>query len=53
MEIYNEINKMETTRTTVDSFPVYKELFTGYALAALAALLLEMILRLFVIKRLP
>ena len=53
MEIYNEINKMETTRTTVDSFPIYKELFSGYALAALAALLLEMILRLFVIKRLP
>ena len=52
-EIYSEINKMEKARTTVDSFPVYKELFTGYALAALAALLLEMILRLFVIKRLP
>lgn len=53
MEIYNEINKMETSRTTVDSFPVYKELFTGYALAALAALLLELILSFFVIRRLP
>lgn len=53
MEIYSEINKMETSRTTIDSFPIYKELFTGYALAALAALLLEMILRLFVIRRLP
>jgi len=53
MEIYNEINKMETSRTTIDSFPIYKELFTGYALAALAALLLEMILKLFVIRRLP
>ncbi|MCM1503322.1 MAG: VWA domain-containing protein [Bacteroidales bacterium] len=53
MEIYSEINKMETSRTTVDSFPIYKELFTVYALAALAALLLELILTLFVIRRLP
>ena len=53
MEIYNEINKMETSRTTIDSFPVYKELFTGYALAALIALLLDLVLRLFVIRRLP
>ena len=40
-------------RITVDSFPVYKELFTGYALVALAALLLGLILDLFVIRRLP
>lgn len=53
MEIYSEINKMEKVRTTVDSFPVYKELFTFYALIALGAILLEMILRLFVLKRLP
>lgn len=53
MEIYNEINKMETSRTTIDSFPIYKELFTGYALAALAALLVELILSFFVIRRLP
>ncbi len=53
MEIYSEINRMEKVRTTVDSFPVYKELFSLYALIALGALLLEMILRLFVIKRLP
>lgn len=53
LEIYSEINKMETSRTTVDSFPIYKELFTGYALAALAALLLELLLRMFVIRRLP
>ena len=26
-EIYSEINKMEKARTTIDSFPVYKELF--------------------------
>ena len=53
MEIYGEINKMEKVRTTVDSFPVYKELFGMYALVALAALLLEFILRVFVFRRLP
>ena len=53
MEIYNEINRMEKARISVDSFPVYKELFTGYARAALVALLLELVLRLFVIRRLP
>jgi Ca-activated chloride channel family protein len=52
-EIYSEINKMEKARTTVDSFPVYKELFGLYALLALLALLLELILNWFVIRRLP
>ena len=33
-EIYNEINQMEKARTTVDSFPVYKELFGKYASCA-------------------
>ena len=51
-EIYTEINKMEKARTTIDSFPVYKELFTRYALAALACLLLELLLRL-LLRRLP
>lgn len=51
-EIYEEINKMEKVRTTVDSFPVYKELFPKYALLALAALLLEILL-VAVIRRLP
>ncbi len=53
MEIYSEINKMEKARTTIDSFPVSKELFPGYALAALICLLLELVLRMFVIRRLP
>ena len=53
MEIYSEINKMEKARTTIDSFPIYKELFGIYALIALAALLMELVVRLFVIKRLP
>ena len=43
-EIYAEIGKMEKTRTTVDSFPVYKDLFSGYALAALICLALEVLL---------
>ncbi len=52
-EIYGEINKMEKVRTTVDSFPVYKELFVKYALLALLALLLELVFNWFVIRRLP
>jgi Ca-activated chloride channel family protein len=52
-EIYSDINKMEKARTTVDSFPVYKELFGTYALLALLALLLELLFNWFVIRRLP
>ena len=52
-EIYSEINKMEKARVSVDSFPVYKELFGGYALAALICLLLEMLIKLLVLRRLP
>jgi Ca-activated chloride channel family protein len=51
-EIYSEINKMEKARTTVDSFPVYKELFGKYALMALIAILLELMFNWFVIRRL-
>lgn len=51
-EIYSEINKMEKARTTVDSFPVYKELFGTYALVALVCLLLEVIVR-FLMRRMP
>lgn len=51
-EIYSEINQMEKVRTTVDSFPVYKELFGKYAVWALVCLLLELALRLF-IRRMP
>ena len=43
-EIYAEIGQMEKTRTTVDSFPVYKDLYKNYALAALICLLLELLL---------
>lgn len=52
-EIYSEINKMEKARTTVDSFPVYKELFGKYALMAMLAILLGLVFNWFVIRRLP
>jgi len=51
-EIYSEINKMEKARTTIDSFPIYKELFGKYAIAALICLLLELFIRL-IIRRMP
>ena len=51
-EIYSEINKMEKARTTIDSFPIYKELFPRYALAALLLLLAELLVKL-LIRRLP
>ena len=46
-EIYAEINKMEKTRTIVDTYPQYKELFMRFALIALLAVILEVIMRLF------
>ena len=51
-EIYAEIGQMEKTRTSVDSFPVYKDLFGGYALAALICLLLEVLVA-FILRRMP
>ena len=51
-EIYAEIGQMEKTRTSVDSFPVYKDLFKNYALAALLCLLLEMLIAA-LLRRLP
>lgn len=53
LEIYGEINKMEKNKVQVDSFPLYKELYMPFALAALLALALGLILKLFVIKYLP
>jgi Ca-activated chloride channel family protein len=51
-EIYSEINKMEKARTTVDSFPVYKELFGRFGVAALICLLLELLVGL-LLRRMP
>lgn len=53
LEIYGEINQMETSRTTVDSFPIYKELFMDYAIIALFALLGELLFRYLILRRLP
>lgn len=51
-EIYSEINEMEKARTTIDSFPVYEELYMKFGLAALILLMLELIMKLFM-RRLP
>ena len=53
LEIYGEINKMEKNKTLVDSFPLYKELFMNFALVALAAIVLELIFRMFIVKQIP
>lgn len=51
-EIYSEINRMEKTRVSVDTFPVYKELYGKFALAALLCLLLGLAVRL-AVRRMP
>lgn len=53
LSIYNQINRMEKSRTMVDSFPVYRELFMNYALIALLAMALEFLLRWVVLRRIP
>lgn len=50
-EIYAEINRMEKSRISVDSFPIYEELFMRFAIIALAALLLELSVRLGIARR--
>lgn len=52
-EIYNEINQMETGRTTITNAVVYEELFMKYLLWAFAFLMLELFFNWFVIKRMP
>jgi Ca-activated chloride channel family protein len=53
IEIYSQINEMEKTKNLIDSFPVYKEEFLIYALAAFCILMLEILIRLFVLRRIP
>jgi Ca-activated chloride channel family protein len=53
LEIYGEINKMERSKTIVDSFPIYKELFMYFGLVALLSFAVEMLLRAFVVKQIP
>ena len=52
-EIYDEINQMETARTTINNVVSYEEHFMLFALLALAALLAELLFNWFVIRRLP
>ena len=51
-EIYAEINRMEKSKTSIDSFPVYKELFSPFAIAALLCLLAELLVRI-LLRRMP
>lgn len=51
-EIYGEINQMEKAKISIDSFPVYKELFPKYAIWALVCLLASVLIQL-LIRRLP
>ncbi|MDR1595058.1 MAG: VWA domain-containing protein [Prevotellaceae bacterium] len=53
IEIYSQINEMEKTKNLIDSFPIYKEEFLIYALAAFCLLMLELLIRLFVLRRIP
>ena len=52
-EIYNEINQMETGRTTITNAVVYEELFMDYLLMALAFLMLELVLNWLVMRKMP
>lgn len=51
--IYSEINKLEKSKTTIDSFPVYTELFGKYVLAALLCIVAALLVGAFVTKSLP
>lgn len=53
LQIYGEINKMEKSKTVIDSFPIYKELFMPFAIAAAIAFALELLFRFFILRRLP
>ena len=52
-EIYAEINKMEKGKTTISNVVSYEELFLKYVLLAFAALMIELLLNWFVIRRMP
>ena len=44
-KIYKEIDCLEKTKIEIESYTEYKEFFSGFVLAALALLLIEMVLR--------
>lgn len=53
LEIYGEINKLERNKVEVDSLMHHKEEYTPFALLALVCLLMEILLRLTILKRIP
>ena len=53
LEIYREINQLEKSKVEVDSLTHFKEEFVPYALAALLLMLLDILLRLTILRRLP
>jgi Ca-activated chloride channel family protein len=52
-EIYNEINQMETGRTIITGVVSYEEHFMAFVLWALIALMCELLLDWFVIRKMP
>lgn len=52
-EIYNEIDKLERTKFSVKHYSKRNELYMPFALAAFVVFVLELVLRLLVLKRLP
>lgn len=52
-EIYREIDKMERTKFNVTQYSKRNELYEPFAVAALIVFLLELLMRLVVLKRLP
>jgi Ca-activated chloride channel family protein len=53
LDIYKEINQMEKAKVEVDSLTHLKEEFLPYAMIALIFLLLDIMLRLTILRRLP
>lgn len=51
--VYADIDKMERTKFNVKEYSKRSEMFEPYALAALIILLLEILMRVLVLKRLP
>ena len=52
-EIYSDIDKLEKTKLQVSDYREYEEKVLPFAMAALAALLLELLLRLTILRRIP
>lgn len=52
-EIYTEIDKLERTKFSTKQYNKRNELYMPFALAALIVFLLELVTRIFVLKRLP